>query len=80
MLQASQFRANLLDLRRPRGGSYDPRRFFLDDDELIHFDGATWALSNQWSIASLPNLDALLAAHPDAGIHYEKRSDEGTTE
>jgi hypothetical protein len=76
IIKSAEFRANMIDLRRPKGGSYDPRRFFLDDDELFHFDGATWALSNQWSIASLPNLDALLAAHPKAGIQYEKRADE----
>jgi hypothetical protein len=30
------------------GGSFRPRRWFCDDDELIHTNGRTYAFSDQW--------------------------------
>jgi hypothetical protein len=46
------------------GYVFSPRRYFLDDDHLLHVEGKTCALSNQWSIASLPLLDKLISSLP----------------
>jgi hypothetical protein len=52
------------------GAAYDPRRYYFDDSDLFFSDGKTWALSNQWSIHYIPNLDQLIAKYPDAKITY----------
>jgi hypothetical protein len=33
-------------------------------------DGKTWALSNQWSINEIPQIDQLIAKYPEAKISY----------
>jgi hypothetical protein len=35
-------------VRANQGRSFDPKRFFCDDDELVQFNGRTYAFSNQW--------------------------------
>ena len=57
-------------MRTQSGTAYDPRRYYLDDPDLFFSDGKTWALSNQWSINYIPDLDQLIAKYPDAKITY----------
>jgi hypothetical protein len=30
------------------GPNFDPRRWFCEDDEVVHANGKTYAFSNQW--------------------------------
>ena len=60
----------------PSGAVYDARRYFLDDADLFHSDGKTWALSNQWSIDFIPDLDELISKYPEAKISYFVASQE----
>jgi len=73
-LSGDQFRERMTQIQRPNGGSYHPRRWYLDD-ELLRSNGETVALSNQWGIGNLPALDKLLGAFSDQQIGYVKRDD-----
>ena len=55
-----------------RSQGLDPRRFFVDDDELFHVDGRTYALTNQWGLNTLDAMEALRAAFPDLRIQYRE--------
>ena len=43
-------------------------RFFCQDDELIHQNGRTYALTSQWDAGTEEAIRSLLAAFPAAGI------------
>jgi len=53
-------------------GNFDPIRYFLEDDELIHSGGKTYALTNQWGGRTREVIKALLAKYPDKGIGVEE--------
>jgi hypothetical protein len=36
------------EARAKQGRNFDPRRYFCGDDELVHFEGRTYAFLNQW--------------------------------
>ncbi|MEH6952558.1 hypothetical protein V4R08_14675 [Nitrobacter sp. NHB1] len=69
-LSGPEFRAAVAELRTHSGGLYDSRRYYFEDPELFISDGKTWALSNQWSITYISNLDQLISKYPDARISY----------
>jgi hypothetical protein len=77
-LNSDSFRESVASMQRPNGGSYDIRRYFVDDGDLLHPEGETVALSNQWAIGDLPQLDALLGAFLQHNIRYVKRVDPST--
>jgi hypothetical protein len=54
---------DLVDVARKR-----PNRFFLRSDELIHCNGKTYAISNQWGRTTLPVIERLSEAFPNLGI------------
>ena len=55
------------------GYVFDRRRYFLDDDHLLPLEGKTCALSNQWSMASLPVIDKIASAlPPEVKMTYSK--------
>lgn len=64
------FRAAVSEMRTQSGAIYDPRRYYFDDSDLFFSDGKTWALSNQWSIKYIPNLDQLISRYPETKISY----------
>ena len=54
---------------------FEERRWFLDDDELLHDDTSTFAFSNQWSGPDvLPMIDRIAETYPDLRISYEPNS------
>jgi hypothetical protein len=65
-----EFRAIVSEMKTQSGAHYDPRRYYFDDDELFYSNGKTWALSNQWSIRYIPDLDRLILKYPEAKISY----------
>jgi hypothetical protein len=69
-LPGNEFRAAVSQMKTPSGATYDPRRYYFDDGDLFFSDGKTWALSNQWSINYIPNLDQLISKYPEAKISY----------
>ena len=50
----------------------DLRRYFSDEDELIHFDGNTYAFTNQWGTRTLEAMSRLIKAFPDRSITCKK--------
>ena len=50
------------------------RRWFVEDDELIHHNGATYSLSNQWGTRTDEALTACLAASDSQDISVKARS------
>lgn len=47
---------------------FDPTRFFLEADELIHFGGQTYAFTSQWGHRTYTAIKNLLAAYPDKQV------------
>lgn len=69
-LSGTEFRDRASKMKTSTGATYDFRRFYVDDEDLFVSEGKTWALSNQWSIAFLPQLDQLIAKYPQAELRY----------
>jgi hypothetical protein len=68
-----EFLAKLASVEKPGGGTFDPRRYFCADDELIHFQGRTYAFSNQWSKNTVfPALAAVAEKYPELKISWNK--------
>lgn len=67
---AESFRAGLDALAAAGGPRLEPRRFFTATNELIAVNGRTYAFTNQWGTNTLPAMDALRAAFPEAQITY----------
>ena len=55
--------------RAQHGRPFDPARWFCREDELIHLNGRTYAVSNQWGTSTEDVVRRLIAAFPQAGIH-----------
>ncbi len=63
-LDAAAFRAAMMEQQPGTKKLYDSYRYFDEDDELIHSDGKTYAISNQWG--GLEGTRTLLNALRDA--------------
>jgi hypothetical protein len=58
------------------GLNFDPRRWFWADDELISFNGKTYAFSNQWGGENWHNAMALLKEkYPQFKINFVPTAD-----
>ena len=59
------------EARTREGRTFDPVRFFCDERELVHFEGYTYAFSNQWGASDWEQTMARLRdAFPDQGINF----------
>ena len=55
------------------GYVFNRGRYFMDDDQLLHLEGKTCALSTQWGIGNLPIVDKIAALlPPDVKMSYTK--------
>jgi hypothetical protein len=72
-----EFIARATEAADTTGLSYDPRRWFHDDDELIVFDGRSWAMTKMWGPRTEAAMHSLLDALPGHSIEV-RRSDEKT--
>jgi hypothetical protein len=52
------------------GRAFDERRFYTADDELVHFDGKTYAFTNQWGRRTSEAMDRIVDAFPDENVSY----------
>ncbi len=52
------------------GKSFEERRFYCDEGELFHFDGKTFAFTNQWGHRCIEAMDQLIKAFPNEPISY----------
>jgi hypothetical protein len=63
-------------MKASEGYVFNRLRYFLDDDQLLHLEGKTCALSNQWGIASLPIIDEIASMLPaNIKLTYSKTSE-----
>jgi hypothetical protein len=70
-LDGDAFRKAASEMKTSTGSTYDFRRFYVEDDNLLFSEDKTWALSNQWSINFLPQLDQLIAKYPQCNLSYK---------
>jgi hypothetical protein len=49
-------------------GAFDPTRFFLESEEVIHHNGRTYAVSSQWGNRTYTAIKNLIAAYPDKQV------------
>ena len=54
------------------GQSVDPNRLFIDERELIHANGRTYALTNQWGKRTDEAISRLLDLFPDHGVSCQE--------
>jgi hypothetical protein len=54
--------------RQRVGKTFDSARYFCQTDQLLHFAGRTFALTNQWGDWTAETIDALLRAFPELGV------------
>ena len=69
-LSEDEFAQRLIAEAADGGKSFDGRRNFCADGELIIHDGKTYAFTNQWGHRTLKAMDQLLEAFPDQPISY----------
>ena len=43
----------------------------MNEGELFHIDGKTYAFSNEWATTTLEAVDALKTSFPELNIRYE---------
>ena len=59
-------------IRRGQGKTFDPRRWYTQDNELIHHGGQTYAFSKQWGGQKwLTAMKALTRGFPSADIRFD---------
>lgn len=56
------------------GDGRDVTRYFTSDLELVRFDGATYAISNQWGTRSLEAVASMIARCKPVLINCERVS------
>jgi len=57
-----------------QGNKPDTQRYFITNDELIHANGKTYAVSKMWGLSTTSAIDALLKRFPDHQISYKESS------
>jgi hypothetical protein len=53
------------------GRTFEAKRYFCDQDELIHSNKRTCALTNQWGKRTGKAIEELLNAFPDKGVSFK---------
>jgi len=70
-LDSAEFNQAVKTARATQGRAFDPVRWFSATDELIPFDGKTYAVSNQWGTGTEEAIRSLTLAFPRAGVAAE---------
>jgi hypothetical protein len=71
-LSSEDFLKATAAVKAPGRAPFDKGRFFTDDGQLFKVQGKTYALTNQWSIASFPLLDEIIGQLPSGSMSYSK--------
>jgi len=71
-LDSNAFQAALGATISSHGNKISPRRYFIGQDELIHANGKTYALTNQWGPSTTKAMDTLLQRFPTHHISYRE--------
>ena len=73
-LTADEFQEKASQLQAKLGGKYNMKRYFCSDGELFHINGRTYALSNQWSVNTIPVVDEVISKLPRGAVSYTKEA------
>jgi hypothetical protein len=52
----------------------DPARYFCDDEEVFHLNGATYAMSNQWGLSTEDAVKSVIQLLPVGAVTYRALS------
>ena len=55
-----------------QGNKPDTHRYFIGDDEPIHANGKTYALTKMWGISTVRAMDTLLQRFPGHQVSYRE--------
>ena len=66
-LNSEQFKEKIIKKYSPDKA----RRFFINDDELFHIDGKTYAFSNQWGDRTIEAVESVSEKFPDLKIEIK---------
>jgi hypothetical protein len=73
-VERNEFIERAKAVRLQTGPSFDPIRYFLADDKLIHHDGKTYAFTNQWGQSTLSFVDKVISHLDTSEIRYKART------
>ena len=72
-VKGEKFKKLALDERKKVNRSFDAKRYFCQDDELLNLSGRTYAVINQWTLEAFTELMALLSKDfPNLKITYAR--------
>ncbi len=71
-LDSEEFCSEALAQAQNGGLAFAPRRWFCQDDQLIHSGGNTWAFTNQWGGKAIEAIKQLAQDHPAERISVVK--------
>ena len=74
ILDSVEFEKKLAKQLLSEGNKPDTRRYFTKDDELIHANGKTYALTNQWGRRTTKAMDSILGKFSSYEISYRESS------
>ena len=69
---SAAFNERLAARLKEQGNKPDTSRYFADEDELIHANGKTYAITRMWDLNMTEAVDALIKQFPDARISYKE--------
>ena len=65
------FQDEVIHAAQNGGPAFDPKRWYYANDELIHANGKTYALSKMWGIRTEEAMQRLLKTFPGHGLSYQ---------
>lgn len=71
-LDSASFEPRLAKILRDKGNRPDTRRFFIEDDELIHANGRTYAVTKMWGLMTETAMTRLLERFPGHSISFKE--------
>ena len=72
-VDGEKFKKLALVERKKQGRSFDPKRYFCQDDELLKLNGRTYAIINQWTLEAFTKIMALVKKdYPNLKISYSR--------
>jgi hypothetical protein len=74
-LDGAAFTEEVTKEMKYKNKAFDPDRYFCETDELMHVDGRTYAVTNQWGASTQETVDGLLTAFGNHGFTIEAASE-----
>jgi len=73
-LDSVEFEKKLAEQLVSEGNKPETRRYFIGDDELIHANGKTYAVTKMWGTRTAEAIDLLLEKFTEHRISYRESS------